>query len=171
VRETINAFPFTSTVAAGITAPDESVTIPVIFPVVDTCAEQIWSELAIKSVIQSRLSRRIPKPYARTRVMTGLPNLIPQLTDAGGKGEWILHTIWNLCQPKRILNAEVGTGGGDVAGGADFAPTDAQLELLKTFEDQISAVDAEYNTCMKKEDIPAFNRALIDNAFPLAIAK
>ena len=72
--------------------------------------------------------------------------------------------------PKEFLNAEVGIGGGDVAGGADFAPTDAQLELLKTFEDQMSAIDAEYNTCMK-EDIPAFNRALIDNAFPLAIAK
>ena len=26
------------------------------------------------------------------------------------------------------LNAEVGTGGGDVAGGADFAPTEAQLQ-------------------------------------------
>jgi hypothetical protein len=36
-----------------------------------------------------------------------------------------LNLIW--------LNAEVGTGGGDVAGGADFAPTDTQLELLKTF--------------------------------------
>ena len=29
-----------------------------------------------------------------------------------------LNLIW--------LNAEVGTGGGDVAGGADFAPTDTQ---------------------------------------------
>ena len=73
-----------------------------------------------------------------------------------------LNLIW--------LNAEVGTGGGDVAGGADFAPTDTQLELLKTFEDQMAAVDAEYNTCMK-EDIPAFNRALVDNAFPLAIVE
>src|SRR5262249_6117299 len=30
------------------------------------------------------------------------------------------------------LNAEVGTGGGDVAGGADFAPTQAQLDNLTT---------------------------------------
>jgi hypothetical protein len=72
-----------------------------------------------------------------------------------------LNLIW--------LNAEVGTGGGDVAGGADFAPTETQWELLKSFENQMSAVDAEYNTCTK-EDIP-FNRALVDNGFPLAIAK
>jgi hypothetical protein len=64
-----------------------------------------------------------------------------------------LNLIW--------LNAEVGTGGGDVAGGADFAPTDTQLELLKTFEQQIGAVDTEFRTLMKN-DIPAFNRTLND---------
>ena len=49
-----------------------------------------------------------------------------------------LNLIW--------LNAEVGTGGGDVAGGADFAPTDTQLELLKTFENQMTDVDTEFRT-------------------------
>src|SRR4029077_4838392 len=99
---TMSALPFTSTVAVGTTAPDVSVTIPVIFPVVDTCAKQIPNELATNNAIPSRVSRLLPKPYTRRRVMTGLPNLIPQLTDAGGKGEWILHTIWSLCQPKKI---------------------------------------------------------------------
>jgi photosystem II stability/assembly factor-like uncharacterized protein len=64
-----------------------------------------------------------------------------------------LNLIW--------LNAEVGTGGGDVAGGADFAPTDTQLELLKTFETQIAAIDTEFHTFIK-EDLLAFNRALSD---------
>jgi photosystem II stability/assembly factor-like uncharacterized protein len=64
-----------------------------------------------------------------------------------------LNLIW--------LNAEVGTGGGDVAGGADFAPTDTQLELLKTFENQMAAVDTEFHTFIR-EDIPAFNRTLSD---------
>ena len=40
--------------------------------------------------------------------------------------ELYLNLMW--------LNAAVGTGGGDVAGGADFAPTDNQLELLKEYE-------------------------------------
>jgi hypothetical protein len=74
-----------------------------------------------------------------------------------------LNLIW--------LNAEVGTGGGDVAGGADFAPTETQLELLNTFESQMAAVDAEFRTFMT-EDIPAFNRSLVGiSAFPLTVAQ
>jgi hypothetical protein len=64
-----------------------------------------------------------------------------------------LNLIW--------LNAEVGTGGGDVAGGADFAPTDTQLELLKTFESQMTDVDTEFRNFVR-EDLPAFNRSLGD---------
>jgi photosystem II stability/assembly factor-like uncharacterized protein len=70
-----------------------------------------------------------------------------------------LNLIW--------LNAEVGTGGGDMAGGADFAPTDAELESLTTFEGEIAGVDADYQKLMK-EDFPAFNRALTEsNVAPL----
>jgi photosystem II stability/assembly factor-like uncharacterized protein len=73
-----------------------------------------------------------------------------------------LNLIW--------LNAEVGTGGGDVAGGADFAPTETQLELLKTFESQMVGVDTEFRTFMQ-EDVPAFNRTLVDiGTFPLTVA-
>jgi photosystem II stability/assembly factor-like uncharacterized protein len=69
------------------------------------------------------------------------------------------------------LNAEVGTGGGDVAGGADFAPTDTQLELLKTFESQMSTVDTEFGAFMK-EDLPAFNGTLAGiSALPLTVAQ
>jgi photosystem II stability/assembly factor-like uncharacterized protein len=72
-----------------------------------------------------------------------------------------LNLIW--------LNAEVGTGGGDVAGGADFAPTDTQLELLKTFEAEIAAVDADYQKFLQ-EDFPAFNRSLTgSNVAPLVV--
>ena len=69
-----------------------------------------------------------------------------------------LNLIW--------LNAEVGTGGSDVAGGADFAPTDTQLELLKGFESELSTVEAEYQNFLK-EDLPTFNRSLGENNVPL----
>jgi hypothetical protein len=62
-----------------------------------------------------------------------------------------LNLIW--------LNAEVGTGGGDVAGGADFAPTDTQMQLLQEYETEISGVDADYQKLMK-DDLPTLNRAL-----------
>ncbi|HKT90398.1 MAG TPA: hypothetical protein VJQ59_18270 [Candidatus Sulfotelmatobacter sp.] len=73
-----------------------------------------------------------------------------------------LNLIW--------LNAEVGTGGGDVAGGADFRPTDTQLDLLKGFEGEIAAADADYEKVIK-EDLPAFDRALGEsNSAPLALS-
>ena len=57
------------------------------------------------------------------------------------------------------LNAEVGTGGGDVAGGADFAPTEAQLENLQTLEAESAAVDSELKDLMQR-DLPALDSAL-----------
>jgi len=72
-----------------------------------------------------------------------------------------LNLIW--------LNAEVGTGGGDVAGGADFTPTDTQLELLQTFETEMTEVDADYQKVMK-EDLPALNRSLADSSFASLVA-
>jgi photosystem II stability/assembly factor-like uncharacterized protein len=66
------------------------------------------------------------------------------------------------------LNAEVGTGGGDVAGSADFAPTESQLGLLKTYEAEVASVDADYRKILQ-DDLPAFNRALEStNLVPLA---
>jgi hypothetical protein len=73
-----------------------------------------------------------------------------------------LNLIW--------LNAEVGTGGGDVAGGADFAPTDTQLELLKEFETQIAGVNADYQKVMK-DDLAALNRALAESNVAALVAQ
>ena len=65
-----------------------------------------------------------------------------------------LNLIW--------LNAEVGTGGGDVAGGADFAPTDTALDLLQTLEAQLSSAVADYQR-LADQELPAFNRTLTEN--------
>jgi hypothetical protein len=57
------------------------------------------------------------------------------------------------------LNAEVGTGGGDVAGSANFAPTQTQMGLLQDYESELSTVETDYQKLLK-EALPAFNRAL-----------
>jgi photosystem II stability/assembly factor-like uncharacterized protein len=69
---------------------------------------------------------------------------------AGADGDY-LDLIW--------LNAEVGTGGGDVAGGADFAPTAAQLNTLQTLEADVSAVDADLQGIVQ-HDLPGLDQAL-----------
>ena len=69
------------------------------------------------------------------------------------------------------LNAEVGTGGGDVAGGADFAPTEAQLQSLKTLEGETAQADAAFTEILQR-DLPAFNQALEHaNVTPLVAAR
>ena len=72
-----------------------------------------------------------------------------------------LNLIW--------LNAEVGTGGGDVAGGADFAPTDTSLDLLQTLESQLSSAMADYQK-LTNQDLPAFNRTLMENKLAVITA-
>jgi hypothetical protein len=65
------------------------------------------------------------------------------------------------------LNAEVGTGGGDVAGGADFGPTEAQLQTLKALESEMASADAQVREILQT-DLPAFNQALTQaNLAPL----
>ncbi len=71
-----------------------------------------------------------------------------------------LNLIW--------LNGAVGTGGGDVAGGADFAPTDNQLALLKEYEGEYAKVHEQYQKLVK-DDLPTLNRALqSSNMAPVA---
>ena len=57
------------------------------------------------------------------------------------------------------LNAEVGTGGGDVAGSADFAPSATQLELLATYEAEAASVDFEFQKLLR-EEVPPFDAGL-----------
>ncbi|MBS0579537.1 MAG: sialidase [Proteobacteria bacterium] len=66
------------------------------------------------------------------------------------------------------LNAEVGTGGGDVAGGADFAPTAAQLATLTALEGEMAHAEADFQAILQQE-LPAFNQSLERaNMIPLA---
>jgi photosystem II stability/assembly factor-like uncharacterized protein len=60
------------------------------------------------------------------------------------------------------LNGEVGTGAGDVAGGADYGPTDTARSLLDMVEKDLAGAKAEYRTLMDK-DVPAFNKSLVAN--------
>jgi hypothetical protein len=64
------------------------------------------------------------------------------------------------------LNGEVGPGAGDVAGGADFPPTDTSVAVLETIEKDMNAAKAEYKTLMDR-DVPAFNRAIGNTITPL----
>jgi hypothetical protein len=57
------------------------------------------------------------------------------------------------------LSGEVASGAGDVAGGADFAPTDASLAWLADIEQQLDAAKAAYKSLVES-DVAEFNKQM-----------
>jgi len=64
------------------------------------------------------------------------------------------------------LNGEVGPGAGDVAGGADFRPTDTSIALLAEIEQKLAASKAEYEALLST-DVAAFNRTMTERNAPV----
>ena len=60
------------------------------------------------------------------------------------------------------LNGEVGTGAGDVAGGANFGLTDTAVTLLANIEKDLATATQDYNNLMKTT-VPAFNQTLLQH--------
>ena len=82
--------------------------------------------------------------------------LLVSRTDMHSDDKWyvekykvFMNLIW--------LNGEIGTGAGDVAGGADYKPTDASLEVLDGIEKDLAAAKAAF-TAATETDVPAFNK-------------
>ncbi|HUM01222.1 MAG TPA: sialidase, partial [Thermoanaerobaculia bacterium] len=57
------------------------------------------------------------------------------------------------------LQAESGTGGGDVSGNADFAPTASELEVYRLLSGQLAEVRGDFEALYAKT-VPAFNDVL-----------
>ncbi len=57
------------------------------------------------------------------------------------------------------LQAEAGTGGGDVSGNADFMPTQAETEVYQLFSGQLAEVRRDFTELYGKT-VPAFNEAM-----------
>jgi hypothetical protein len=70
-----------------------------------------------------------------------------------------LNLVW--------LSGEVGTGGGDVAGGAEFPPTDASLATLEQLERQLAAAKAAFRE-LQQTVIPEFNKSMTGKIAPIA---
>jgi len=57
------------------------------------------------------------------------------------------------------LSGEIGTGAGDVAGGAEFRPTDASMQTLTELERDLSAARLAYQKLLET-DVKAFNELM-----------
>jgi hypothetical protein len=69
------------------------------------------------------------------------------------------QTAYKLYMNFIWLNGEIGTGAGDVAGGADYGPTETAIGLVLGLENQLHEVQAQFKNLMDK-DVPAYNSSL-----------
>jgi hypothetical protein len=79
-------------------------------------------------------------------------------TDLHSDDKWYVES-YKLYMNLIWLSGEVGTGAGDVAGGADYRPTDASLAVLAMLEKELAAAKAAYDRVMK-DDVNAYNKAM-----------
>ena len=63
------------------------------------------------------------------------------------------------------LSGVVGSGAGDVAGGADYKPTDASVAVIEMIEKDLAGAKTAFSALIDKE-IPAANRALSGKGVP-----
>jgi hypothetical protein len=71
-------------------------------------------------------------------------------------------TAWKVYYNLLWMNGEIGSGAGDVAGGADYRPTDTEYELVRDIEKDLTNAEGDYKNLMTKE-VPAFNHALAEH--------
>jgi photosystem II stability/assembly factor-like uncharacterized protein len=77
-------------------------------------------------------------------------------------------SAWKIYYNLLWLNGEIGSGAGDVAGGTDYRPTDAEVTLAGQFEQAMTKAEGDYQNLMTKE-LPAFNHTLVEhNVTPIA---
>jgi photosystem II stability/assembly factor-like uncharacterized protein len=69
------------------------------------------------------------------------------------------QTAYHIYMNLLWLNGEIGTGAGDVAGTADYGPTETAVGLVLDLERQLEGVKTQYKTLMDK-DVPAYNQSI-----------
>ena len=111
-------------------------------------------------VIRRQIEDRLKGDTARAELKVALVDLEKKLLnvelmilsreDLNSDDKWFVEpfsTYMNLIW----LNGEVGTGAGDVAGGAEFRPTEASMGVLGQLGKELAAAKVAYKTLMEKE--------------------
>jgi hypothetical protein len=125
-------------------------------------------------VVRKQLEDQIKAQQSRKDVLQVLQDLDKKAMDVELKllSRTDLHSDdkWYVEQYKVYMNliwlsGVVGTGAGDVAGGADYRPTDASVAVLEMIEKDLADAKTAFTTLVDK-DVPAANRALSGKGIP-----
>jgi hypothetical protein len=88
--------------------------------------------------------------------------LLLSRTDLHSDDKWYVEK-YRIYMNLIWLNGEVGTGAGDVQGGADYRPTDASLATLADIEKDLVAAKAAFSKLLDS-DVKAFNESMAGKA-------
>ncbi len=86
-------------------------------------------------------------------------------TDLHSDDKWYVEA-YKIYMNLLWLYGEVGFGAGDVAGGAEYRPTDASLEVLDMLEKELDTARDGFNRIIET-DLPAFNKAMAGKLPPI----
>jgi len=113
----------------------------------------------IEDLLHAQTGRKADAPALRDldRKLMDVELMLITRTEMHSDDKWYVEA-YRVYMNLVWLNGVIGSGAGDVAGGADFRPTDASLEILAMLEKELAAAQRAFNTVMEK-DVPAFNRA------------
>ncbi len=113
----------------------------------------------IEDLLKANAGKK-PAEQALTDLNQKMLNVELQLlsrSDLHSDDKWYVES-YKIYMNLLWLGGEIGGGASDVAGGADFRPTDASLQALGTIEQDLAAAQAAYATLVER-DVPAFNKA------------
>jgi photosystem II stability/assembly factor-like uncharacterized protein len=85
-------------------------------------------------------------------------------TDLHSDDKWYVES-YKIYMNLIWLSGVVGSGAGDVAGGAEYRPTDASVAVFEMLEKELAAAKTAFATLIEK-DVPAANRALTGKGVP-----
>jgi len=113
----------------------------------------------IEDLLRAQTGRKADAPALRDldRKLMDVELMLITRTEMHSDDKWYVEA-YRVYMNLVWLNGVIGSGAGDVAGGADSGRPDASLEILAMLEKELAAAQRGVQHVMEK-DVPAFNRA------------
>jgi photosystem II stability/assembly factor-like uncharacterized protein len=128
-----------------------------------TAAARMINKLeVVREEVESRLKHGGGAPGADKalsdldRKLTAVELQLLSRTDMHSDDKWYVET-YKVYMNLIWLNGVIGSGAGDVAGGAEYRPTTASLAVLDQIEADLGAAKRAFKTVME-QDVAAFNK-------------
>jgi photosystem II stability/assembly factor-like uncharacterized protein len=171
IRMTVNERPFTRTVAvvqdSSIRSSETDLAASTLLQIrirddMNAAADMINRIEVMRKQIEDQAKANKGKPSAE-RALSALNQKMMNVelrllsrTDLHSDDKWYVEA-YKVYMNLVWLNGVVGTGAGDVAGGADYRPTDSSITVLEAIEKDLDVAKNDFAALVEK-DVAAFNR-------------